>query len=307
MRPVIVTGGAGFIGSHLVEALVEDHDVTAFDDLSIGSRSAVPTRAALVEGDVRRHAQVDDHVAKADIVFHEAALVSVPVSIERPLESHAINATGTLRVLEAARSRDVRVVLASSAAIYGHPEDRSIEESHPMRPTSPYGVDKLTADLYTRIYHELYGVETLSLRYFNVYGPRQTGGAYAGVIATFIEQALCDDPITVHGAGEQTRDFVYVDDVVRANLLAAETERVGEAFNIGTSTGTSIRELAERIQDLTDTRSDIVHVAGRVGDIEHSVADISKAREHLGFEPEVSLEEGLTTTIRWYADRHERM
>ncbi|WP_119821853.1 NAD-dependent epimerase/dehydratase family protein [Halalkaliarchaeum desulfuricum] len=220
--------------------------------------------------------------------------------METPHESHTINATGTLNVLDAAREHDVRVVVASSAAIYGHPEDTPIDESHPKEPTSPYGLDKLTADHYTRLYHDLYDLDTVALRYFNVYGPGQTGGDYAGVVSVFIEQALAGDDITVHGEGDQTRDFVFVEDVVRANLAAARTDHVGEAYNVGTGESVSIRELAELIQDLTDTDSDIVHTDPREGDIDHSRADISTARAKLDFEPTVSLREGLERTIEWF-------
>jgi UDP-glucose 4-epimerase len=205
-----------------------------------------------------------------------------------------------VNVLEAARKTDTRVVLASSAAIYGHPESTPIDEAHPLDPTSPYGLDKLTADQYTRLYNDLYGLDTVSLRYFNVYGPGQTGGDYAGVITVFIEQALNDDPITVHGDGDQTRDFVFIEDIVQANLLAAKTEHVGAAYNIGTGESITIRELAELIRDITNSDSEIVHTEPRDGDIEHSKADISKATEQLDFEPTVSLREGLKRTIDWY-------
>ena len=297
----LVTGGAGFIGSHLARQLAEQgHEVTVLDDGSTGDLDQLPTHIDTIEGDVREGGTVLQALDHIDVVFHQAGLVSVERSIRTPHESHAINVTGTMNVLEAALIKDTRVVVASSAAIYGQPEVVPIEESHPKRPTSPYGLDKLTADHYTRLYHDLYDLETVALRYFNVYGVGQTAGDYTGVIRVFIEQALNDEPITVHGDGEQTRDFIHVDDVVRANLLAAETDHVGEAYNIATGKETSIRELAELIQEVTDTDSDIVHVEEREGDIERSVADIEKARESLDYDPEVSLHEGLERTIEWF-------
>ena len=302
-RSVLVTGGAGFIGSRLTNTLVDNTDVTVYDSLTTGDRATVPEKAALIEADIREEATLEGAIADADVVFHEAALVSVAQSIEAPRASHSTTATGTLNVLEAARKHDTSVVLASSAAIYGQPETIPIDEAHPKTPTSPYGLDKLAADHYARLYHEHYGLETIALRYFNVYGPGQTGGDYAGVISVFIEQALNGEPITVHGDGTQTRDFVFVEDVVEANLVAARTTHVGEAYNIGTGESVTIRELAELIRDITDAESEIVHTEPRDGDIEHSEADISKATEQLEFEPTVPLREGLERTIEWYRCR----
>lgn len=299
-QEILVTGGAGFIGSHLTTTLVKNNDVAVYDSLTTGHRTNIPKNATLLEADITDDSALTQAVANVEIIFHEAALVSVNQSIETPRESHSTTATGTLNVLEAARKANTRVVLASSAAIYGHPESTPIDEAHPLNPTSPYGLDKLTADHYTRLYNDLYSLDTVSLRYFNVYGPGQTGGDYAGVITIFIEQALSDDPITVHGDGEQTRDFIFVDDIVQANLLAAKTDHVGAAYNIGTGDSITIRELAEMIRDITDSDSEIVHTEPRDGDIKHSKANISKATEQLDFEPTVSLREGLEQTIEWY-------
>lgn len=297
---LLLTGGAGFIGSRLADALCTANDVTVLDSLVAGERSRVPDAAEFLRADIRDEDALDDAIARTDTVFHEAAIVSVARSVEDPLESHAVNAESTLRVLEAARRHDARVVLASSAAIYGHPASIPVGEPDPKEPTSPYGLEKLTADHYARLYHDLYGLETVALRYFNVYGPGQTGGDYAGVITVFVEQALNDDPITVHGDGSQTRDFVFVDDVVRANLAAATTDVTGEAFNVGTGDSITIRELAESIRDIADSNSDIVHTDPREGDVDHSEADVSKARTHLDYEPTVSIREGLDRTIEWY-------
>ncbi|WP_336135446.1 NAD-dependent epimerase/dehydratase family protein [Natronomonas amylolytica] len=290
---VLVTGGAGFIGGHIARRLADDNDVTILDIRPDAPSDAV----SLIEGDIRDEATVEAAVAGADVVFHEAAMVSVDESVAKPTESHDVNATGTLNVLEAARTHDARVVLASSAAVYGDPNETPVPETHPLEPTSPYGLDKLVSDHYARLYHDLYGLETAALRYFNVYGPGQTGGDYAGVIEVFLEQARNDDPITVHGDGEQTRDFVHVDDVVQANLLAAETDAVGEAFNVGTGESVTIRRLAELLRDAVDSDSEIVHTDPREGDIQHSCADISNARDELGYEPAFELDEGLRTLI----------
>lgn len=304
-QTTLITGGAGFIGSHLSETLLRDNDIRVFDALTTGNRSNVPPEAKFLEADLRQEDKLTNAVAGTDLIFHEAALVSVARSIENPLTSHEINAEATLRLLEAARAQNARVVLTSSAAIYGHPESVPITEDQSKEPTSPYGLNKLTLDHYARLYHDLYDLETVALRYFNVYGPRQVASDYSGVISIFIDQALSGEDITVHGDGEQTRDFVYIDDVVQANLNSATTDAVGEAYNVGTGESVTIRELAELIQDITDTDSDIVHTDARTGDIEHSKADISKAKADLGYEPTVSLREGLEQTIEWYRTQRD--
>lgn len=296
-QTVLVTGGAGFIGSHIADALVEENEVRVLDDFSTGNPANVPDGATLVEGDVRDSDALGVAMDGADLVFHEAALVSVPDSVERPAESHDRNATATVELLEAARREDARVVLASSAAIYGQPESVPITEDHPKEPSSPYGLDKLALDQYARLYHDRYGLETVALRYFNVYGPRQSNGPYSGAITTFLEQARAGRPLTVEGDGEQTRDFVHVSDVVGANLAAARTDDVGTAVNVGTGESVTIRELAETIRDVTDADVDIVHTDPRPGDIRRSCPDCSRAREVLRYEPSVSLQEGITDLV----------
>lgn len=294
-RSVLVTGGAGFIGSHIAHALVEDNTVTVLDDLSTGRRANVPEGATLVVGDVCDDETLSRVMDGADLVFHEAAVVSVERSVDAPLETNRTNVDATLQLLEHARETGARVVFASSAAIYGHPDSVPIAEGHPTEPTSPYGVSKLAADHYVRSYADLYDIPTVALRYFNVYGPGQPGGDYSGVISTFVEQARNDDPITVEGDGKQTRDFVHVSDVVRANLRAATTSNVGSAFNVGTGESVTIMELAERIKTIADADSPIVTVDPRPGDIRHSRAEVAAARESLGFQAEVPLAAGLRT------------
>lgn len=295
-QTILVTGGAGFIGSHLVEAFDPDNDVRVLDDGSTGDLDDLPADVSLVEADVRDAEAVEAAVSGVDLVYHLAAVVSVDASIADPRRSHSINVGGTLTVLDAAREAGARVVATSSAAIYGEPADLPISEDAPAAPRSPYGVDKLAADHYTRRYHDLHDLDTVVLRPFNVYGPGQSG-EYAGVISTFNRQANAGDPITVHGDGAQTRDFVHVEDVVDAFRLAGTTDHVGEAFNIGTGEAISIRELAETVRDVADSQSDIVHVDPRSGDIEWSQADISRAVDRLGYEPNVDLHTGLRSIL----------
>ena len=301
---VLVTGGAGFVGGHLADALVDANDVRVLDDFSNGRRENVPDDAAVVEGDVRDADTVAAAVGDADVVFHQAGLVSVPASVDDPLASQSANVAGTLNVLEAAREADARVVVASSVAVYGDPAETPISEGDPKRPLSPYGVDKLAIDHYTRRYHDLYGLETVALRYFNVYGPGQRGGDYSGVVSTFLEQAESGQPLTVHGDGTQTRDFVHVSDVVRANLAAATTDAVGAAYNVGTGDSIRIRELAELVRSVTGADVDVVHTEARDGDIARSEADASRAARALDWTPAVDLADGLRELVEAAARVH---
>lgn len=294
---VLITGGAGFIGSHLTDALVADHAVTVLDDFSSGSRENLHPSATVVEGDIRDERRLNELVRDAEVVFHQAASVSVARSISNPTESHAINVDATLSLLEAARKHDARCVLASSAAIYGQPEEVPIRETESKTPESPYGIEKLSLDHYARVYNDLYGLETVALRYFNIYGPRQTAGDYSGVISVFLDQVRNGEPITVHGNGSQTRDFVHVSDVVQANLLAMSTENVGEAYNIATGRPVTIEVLARMVRRATDADSEIVYTSKRDGDIDESCGNIEKGRSQLGYEPTVTLEDGLPTLV----------
>ncbi|MFP8957111.1 NAD-dependent epimerase/dehydratase family protein [Natrialbaceae archaeon A-CW3] len=289
---VLVTGGAGFIGSHLVDALAPDNEVRVLDNFSNGTREHVHEDATVIDGDLRNPIDIQRAARDVDVIFHQGAVVSVSESVDAPRTTNEINLEATLDVFEQARLEDARVVVASSAAVYGHPVEVPITETARLEPTSPYGVQKLALDHYARLYNDLYGLETVALRYFNVYGPRQQG-PYSGVISTFLEQARADEPFTIEGDGDQTRDFVHVEDVVRANLQAATTDAVGEAYNVGTGTRISISELATLIREVTDASSRIVHREPREGDIRHSVAGVSRARDRLGFEPLIDLETGL--------------
>jgi len=296
-RTVLVTGGAGFVGSHLVDALADDNEVRVLDDLSAGRGERVPPGVELIEGDIRDPDVLGWAMSDVDVVFHEAGLVSVDLSVEAPAKSHETNVAATVDLLDRAREEDARVVLASSCAIYGNPESVPVAEEDAKTPTSPYAVDKLAIDHYARTYDELYDLDAVALRYFNIYGPRQAGGDYSGVVKAFFDQARAGEPITVHGDGEQTRDFIHVDDVVRANLAAATTDETGRAFNVGTGRSTSIRRLAEAIRDAVGSDSEIVHTDPRAADVRHSRADVTRAREELGFEATVSLEDGLATLV----------
>jgi len=294
---ILVTGGAGFVGSHLADALVDDNDVRVLDDCSRGSRDAVPGAAEFVEGDIRDVATVERACTGVDLVFHQAANISVEHSVEDPVGSHRVNVDGTLNVLEAARDADARVVFASSAAVYGEPSAVPVVESQPKAPSSPYGAEKLSADRYARLYADLYDLETVVLRYFNVYGPGGIATDYSGVIDVFLTRAHRDEDLPVHGDGTQTRDFVHVSDVVQANLRAATTDHVGEAYNVGTGESVTINRLAELIVEVTGSASAIVHTSPREGDIEESEADIGRARDRLGYQPQTTLRNGLETLV----------
>jgi len=295
-KRILVTGGAGFIGSNIAEALVSENDVRVLDDLSSGSRLTVPDDATLIEGDIRDNDVLERATKGVDIIFHQAALISVEESVQRPELTHDVNVTATVKLLERAREESARFVFASSAAVYGYPESVPISEDAPTDPTSPYGLSKLAAERYVRLYAELYDLSAVALRYFNVYGPGQMAGDYSAVISVFAEQATNGEPITVEGDGSQTRDFVHVRDIVQANLLAASSNVTG-VFNVGTGESVSILELAETVREASRSESEIVHVEDRPGDIDRSRADVSQLESEFGFEPSVSLEDGLETVV----------
>lgn len=290
---VLVTGGAGFIGSHLVDALTAVNDVRVLDTFDTGSRERLPEEVVAIEGDVRDQPLLAEAAADADVIVHLAAQVSVEASLEAPRESSETNVSATLGVLECARQENARVVVASSAAIYGDPASVPVHETDPKRPESPYGVDKLAVDNYARVYGECFDVPVVVLRYFNVYGP----GANAGVVQAFAERAAGGEPLRIQGDGEQTRDFVHVDDVVGATLAATEADATGRAYNVGTGERVTIAELAALVREHADGEVPIEHAPPRSGDIEHSAAAIDRLRSDLGYDPQVSLEDGLASTI----------
>lgn len=307
-RLAVVTGGAGFIGSNLVHALRERGDrVRALDDLSTGrtmNLDDVRDDVELMRGDVRDADAVARAMQGADVVFHQAAIPSVARSVADPVSSNDVNVTGTLNVLVAARDAgDTRVVYASSAAVYGDAAELPLHEAMPTRPASPYGVSKLAGERYLEAFTRSYGLPTVALRYLNVYGPRQDPRSeYAAAIPRFISRTLSGEAPVVFGDGEQARDFVFVDDVVRANLLAADAGEPawGGAFNIGRGERRTVNELLSRIRALVPgEHPEPVHEAPRPGEVRDSWSDIAAAAETLGYAPDVTFDDGLRHTIDW--------
>jgi len=308
----LVTGGAGFIGSQIVERLLQGgHSARAFDNLTSGKRENLAgiAGAELVVGDIRDAdalARAMETMGGCDVVFHQAAIVSVPYSIEHPHESLDVNLRGTLNVLEAARhAKTRRVVMASSAAVYGEDPELPKRESMTPSPIAPYGLEKLASEHYLSMWSKLFGVETVALRYFNVFGPRQDpSSAYSGVISVFVDRILRGAPVTIFGDGEQYRDFVYVANVVDANLLAATRAGIsGRTYNVGCGAKTTLNELAQMLARIAGREVKPRHEAPRAGDIRESVADITRAREELGYAPKVGVEEGLRELVEWVSRR----
>jgi len=303
-RKVVVTGGAGFIGSHLAEELVNrGYHVVILDDLSTGKRENIEALlkgedVKFIQGSITDLRLLQGLFQNVDYVFHQAAIPSVPRSIENPTTSHEANITGTLNVLLAARDNGVgKVIYASSCAIYGNTQTLPIREDAPPHPLSPYAVTKLAGEYYCQVFHQVYGLPTVCLRYFNVYGPRQDPDSqYAAVIPRFISRALKGEPPIIYGDGEQTRDFTFVKDVVEANILMAESEATG-IFNFASGESVSINRLAEVIIEFSGNALGPTHEAPRPGDIRHSLADISRAKS-FGYGLKWSLEEGLKETVR---------
>jgi nucleoside-diphosphate-sugar epimerase len=306
----LVTGGCGFIGSHLVDRLLRDgHSVRVLDNLSTGFRrnlDGAASEAEVVEGDVRDLSLLRSAARGIDVVFHQAALPSVARSLADPILTHENNATGTLNVLVAARDAGVkRVVCASSSSLYGDAAVERKREDLPAAPRSPYAVSKLAAEQYCRSFFIGYGLEAVALRYFNVFGPRQDpNSAYSAVIPRFIVAMLSGQPPTIHGDGLQSRDFTYIDNVVHANLLAGFVPGVGgEVFNVARGENYSLLDLVDVLKTILGADLAPVFEQPRVGDVRHSRADISRARELLGFEPRIGFEEGLRLTVEWH-QRH---
>jgi nucleoside-diphosphate-sugar epimerase len=303
----LVTGGAGFIGSHVVERLCgQGYDVCVLDNFATGHRDnlrQLPHEFDLIEGDLQSYERVHNAVRGCEVVFHVGALPSVPRSIQDPLTSNASNVIGTLNVLLASRDAGVRrVVYASSSSVYGaNPDLPKREEMAPV-PIAPYPVAKLAGEGYCRAFTHVYGLETVALRYFNVFGPRQDPlSQYAAVIPMFISAFLDDRSPIVNGDGEQSRDFTYVDNAVDATVLAAEAEGAGgRTFNVACGQRTTLNELLDELRKLTGTELEATYVDPRPGDVRHSLADISEAREALGYEPSVDARAGLAAALAHY-------
>jgi nucleoside-diphosphate-sugar epimerase len=304
MHTTLITGGCGFIGSHIAEALVADGvKVRVFDNFSSGKLENLKgfgNGIEVIRGDVCDPDELSSAMKGVSHVFHEAALVSVAVSVENPIDNDSINIRGTLNVLQAARAAKVkRVVFATSAAVYGNNPVLPKREDMLPEPESPYALGKLTGEYYLKLFSSLYGVETVALRYFNVFGPRQDGKSmYSGVISRFTDDLRSGRTPTIFGDGQQTRDFVYVKDVVQANLLAMRSAQVGhgEVFNVATGKTVSLLQLLDALKKIMGVQVVPVFKEARAGDIKHSLADISKIQAALGYVPKFGLEEGLRAT-----------
>jgi UDP-glucose 4-epimerase len=308
----LVTGGAGFIGSHVTERLLRDgYRVRVLDDFSTGSEGNLafadryPGALEIVRGDIRDLPTVERCAAGAGVVFHQAAMRSVPRSVKDPLGTNEHNVTGTLHVLEAARRAGIRrVVYASSSSVYGDSPELPKREEQPMTPISPYAVSKAAGELYARVWSRLYEVETVGLRYFNVFGPRQDPASeYAAVIPRFILWGLRGEPLEVHGDGTQSRDFTYIDNVVEANVLAAGAPGVsGQVFNVGCGDRVSLLAIIADLERLLGRPLQRRHTPSRAGDVPHTLADVDRAKRLLGYVPLVGFGEGLRRTVAFFRD-----
>lgn len=310
---VLVTGGAGFIGSNLVQALINDDRIAAvkvLDNLETGRFANISafknhSKFEFIEGDIRNYAICVGAAEGVDIISHQAALGSVPRSVKDPLTTHEVNATGTLNIFNAAKENNIkRVVYAASSSTYGdHPDLPKVEDKIGA-PISPYGVTKLVNELYAKVFAELYDMEFIGLRYFNVYGPQQNpAGPYAAVIPLFIKSLLESKAPVINGAGDSSRDFTFVEDVVQANLLAMFTDNVNavnQVYNIAKGEQTSLNQLFEMLKEISGKNINAIHGPERGGDIKHSLADVSKARKLLGYDPATSPIDGLRKTFDWY-------
>lgn len=302
-KRALVTGGAGFIGSHLVERLLrEGLQVIVLDDLSVGLRENVPPGVQLVVGDVRDANTVDRALAGVDVVFHLAARVSIRASVDRFYEDAQTNVMGTLSLLRGCAAHKVRrFVYASSMGVYADaPTPDPIPETHPAEPVSPYGVGKLAGEKYLLCLASVLNVEPVILRYFNTYGPRQSYTPYVGVITIFIKRLLAGEPPVIFGDGKQSRDFVHVGDIADATLLAAQKDVAGEVFNVGTGIATSVNRVAEMLSGKLNPAICPAHAPEHPGELRFSVPDISKARRLLGYDPRGRLEERIDEVIDWH-------
>lgn len=310
MSKFMVTGGAGFIGGHITELLVaEGHDVVVFDDFSTGrmeNLAAVADKIEIARADIRNIDALNKAMCGVDFVIHQAAEISNTKSVEDPTWANSVNVDGTLNVLISARDAGVkRLTMASSCAIYGDTGARPQREDFLPHPLSPYGATKICGEHYLSVFNQIYGLQTVRLRYFNVFGIRQNPESqYAAVIPKFIERIMDGRELHIYGDGSQTRDFVYVENIARANYLACTAEdAAGEVFNIASGTSIDLNGLTSRLKQLAEKEIEIVYDPPVVGDIKYSTSDISKARELLGYSPLVSFEEGLKRTFVYFASK----
>lgn len=299
---ILVTGGSGFIGSHLVDALLEaGHDVVIVDNLSTGKQAYANPKAVFYHMDIHDAELADVFAAhKPEIVFHHAAQINVRTSLRKPLLDANVNMIGSIQVLELCKAYQVRkIIYASSAAVYGNPLYLGIKESHPIKPLSFYGISKYTVEPYIQVYAQLYGLDYTILRYANVYGERQDSMGEGGVISIFVDKMLQGEELVIHGNGEQTRDFIYVKDVVSANL-AALTGGSRATMNIGTNRSVRILDMYKLLSQIVGYSAAPIYQESRLGDIEHSLLDNTLAQEQLGWQPQYSLMQGLTATCDYY-------
>jgi UDP-glucose 4-epimerase len=307
----LVTGGAGFIGSNIVEELLKrGQKVRVLDNFSTGKRENILPflgRIELIEGDIRNYRVVREAVEGVDFILHQAALPSVPRSIKDPITTNEVNVGGTLNLLNVAKNAGVkRIVYASSSSVYGNSEILPKKEDMIPEPISPYAVSKLAGEKYCKVFYEVYGIETVILRYFNVFGPRQDPTSqYSGVIAKFINAFLNNKPLTVYGDGEQSRDFTFVDDVVKANLLVANCSlnHFGELFNVARGKRVTLNKMIKILKGIFGRDSKVIYVNPRSGDVKHSEADVSEIRERLNFTAKTSFKNGLRKTVERYRRR----
>ncbi len=307
----LITGGAGFIGSNLADHLADSHEITILDNLATGRKENIDhlkdhKNVTIINGSITDFDLMHEITQGMDGIFHQAAIPSVPRSVKDPITTNQANITGTLQLLVAAKENGVRkVVAASSSSVYGDTPILPKVETMPPNPLSPYAVTKLTDEYYGKVFTELYGIQTVFLRYFNVFGPRQDPASeYAAVIPKFITRLLKNESPTIYGDGEQTRDFTFIADVVQANRKAMESDATG-VYNIACERRISLNELAETLMEITGSNQPVIYELPREGDIRDSLADISRAKAAFGYAPEYTLEEGLRQTVAWFREHIE--